>query len=459
MTNAEIALQPAPAVLLRVKHWLGLDRAIAFTILGRGWSGFAGLVTIFLIARFLSPDQQGYYYTFGSLVAVQIVFELGFSFVIQQLASHERAHLEILKSGEIRGVETHHARLASILQKTVRWYSIAALALFCTLLPIGFYFFSTHKHSIVPVAWKIPWILVAFAAALTFQIDPIFAFLEGCGDVALIAQARLLQAFLGGLLACGALILHHGLFSPAMMILGQALVGFFRIWRSRKLLSGLFHYSPGDRKIAWFQEVWPFQWRIAVSWISGYFIFQLFNPVLFAYRGAGEAGRMGMSLSIGSAVLNVGISWVTTKSAPFGVLVARKQFAELDRVFFRAFAQSFAVTGLGCLITWLATVYIYSHGMALTRRVLDPVAMGLLLLTVAVNHIVFAEAIYLRSHKQEKFLWLSVANAFCMTISTYFLGRFHGALGMMAGYLAINCVIGLGMGTRTFLKFRGDPRR
>jgi len=29
-----------------------------------------------LIARFLSPAEQGYYYTFGSLVAMQIVFEL-----------------------------------------------------------------------------------------------------------------------------------------------------------------------------------------------------------------------------------------------------------------------------------------------------------------------------------------------------------------------------------------------
>jgi hypothetical protein len=157
---------------------------------------------------------------------------------------------------------------------------------------------------------------------------------------------------------------------------------------------------------------------------------------------------------MGSAVLNVGISWITTKSAPFGVLIARKQFAELDRIFFRSFVQSLAVTLIGCMVTWVATVYIYNHGMALAHRILDPLAMGLLLMTVAVNHIVFAEAIYLRSHKQEKFLWLSVANAFCMSLSTYFLGRAYGALGMMAGYLVINLVIGLGMGTWIFSRFR-----
>jgi hypothetical protein len=83
----------------RTRRWLhtrlGIDHAIGFTILARVWSSAAGLVTVGLIARFLSPAEQGYYYTFGSLIALQIVFELGFSFVILQLATHERAHLTI----------------------------------------------------------------------------------------------------------------------------------------------------------------------------------------------------------------------------------------------------------------------------------------------------------------------------------------------------------------------------
>src|SRR5215467_2751964 len=114
----------------RIRHWirhvLGVDRAIGFTVLARIWASGAGLVTVALIARFLSPAEQGYYYTFGSLVALQIVFELGFSFVILQLASHERANLEISAQYEISGDATSHGRLASVIQKSVRWYSVAA---------------------------------------------------------------------------------------------------------------------------------------------------------------------------------------------------------------------------------------------------------------------------------------------------------------------------------------------
>ena len=90
-----------------LRHWLrhviGLDRAVGFTVLARLWASSAGLVTVALIARFLSPAEQGYYYTFGSLVAMQMIFELGFSFVILQLASHERAQLSISTDNQISG--------------------------------------------------------------------------------------------------------------------------------------------------------------------------------------------------------------------------------------------------------------------------------------------------------------------------------------------------------------------
>jgi len=67
---------------------IGLDRAILFTIGSRGWQTAAGAITMLLIARNLRPVEQGYYYTFSSLVAIQLIFELGFSFVVLQTAAH-----------------------------------------------------------------------------------------------------------------------------------------------------------------------------------------------------------------------------------------------------------------------------------------------------------------------------------------------------------------------------------
>jgi O-antigen/teichoic acid export membrane protein len=437
-----------------LRHRLGIDRAIGFTILARGWSSLAGLVTVALIARFLSPAEQGYYYTFGSLIALQIVFELGFSLVILQMASHERAHLDFCPGGVIAGDAVAHARLASVLQKTVRWYTSAAIILALFLLSAGSYFFSSHSQGAGNVSWHVPWYAASLAATFTFQLDPLLSFMEGCGFVPNVARLRLAQAVTGSTLAWLALISHRGLFAPAMIITANAGVAFFWLFRRRDLLLSLMRYKTGEHRVHWSKEVWPFQWRIAVSWLSGYFIFQLYNPVLFAYRGAVVAGQMGMSLTLTSALLTVAISWVNTKAAPFGTMIARKEFAKLDRLFLQSVRQAVTVCLLGIAAVWILVMYLNWGHFPSAHRVLDPTALAILLAGAPINVIIFAEATYLRAHKQEKFLFNSVLGAILVGSSTYFLGRSYGALGVVIGSLLVNIFIGLPLATHVFLKYR-----
>ena len=56
-----------------------------------------------------------------------------------------------------------------------------------------------------------------------------------------------------------------------------------------------------------------------------------------------------MSLSLNNALGTVAISWINTKAAPFGAMIARREFyAKLDHLFFRWVKQSFAVCGRRC---------------------------------------------------------------------------------------------------------------
>ena len=355
-----------------LRHWIGLDRAITFTILARFWGAFSGLVTLFLIARFLSANEQGYYYTFYSIVALQIVFELGFSFVILQLAAHERAYLTFLPNGAIEGDPVAHSRLASVLHKAVYWYMGAGILMGAALIPGGLWFFSAHPTPGAAVAWRLPWISLVLAAVLAFQIDPVFSFLEGCGFVAQVAQRRFTQALLGSALAWWAMIMHKGLFAPALLILGQVLVGlaFLLSNRHRKLLGNLLRYPVAEHFVGWRKEIWPFQWKIAISWMCGYFIYQLFSPVLFAFQGAEVAGRMGMSLNVATGIGSIAIAWMNTKASPFGALVARREYEQLDHLFFRTLKQSTAllIFGAGLFLLLLAA---YGH---LCSSLLSPAA-------------------------------------------------------------------------------------
>jgi hypothetical protein len=437
-----------------MRRLLGVDRAIAFTVLWRGWGAVAGVVTVLLIAHFLTPAEQGYYYTFSSLVALQVIFELGFSFVILQLAAHERAHLHIQDDGTIKGDRVAHSRLASVLQKVVRWYTVGALLMAIALLPTGFHFFLAHRQPGVPVSWQLPWIAVVLATTLTFQMDPLFSFLEGCGRIHQVARMRFTQAVGGSLMAWTALGLHHGLFAPAMIISGQAIAGGCFLFYQRRLLLPLLRHNTSVHNVSWRREIWPFQWRIAVSWLCGYFVYQLFNPVLFAYRGATEAGRMGMSLTIASALSTLALSWMNTKASPFGTLIARGEYGTLDSLFFRTLRQSILLLAAGTVVLLLGLDYVSHHFPHLAARFIPLPIFGILLATIMCNQVVFSEALYLRSHKREPFLLFSIAVGLLTACSTLFMGKFWGATGMTLGYFCTSGIFGLVFGTSIFITKR-----
>ena len=213
---------------MRMRRALGLDGAVAYTFLARIVNIVGSTGTVLLIVRFLSPVEQGYYYTLLSLVSLQMVFELGFSFVIQQLAAHECIHLEVKADGSVTGDRVAHARLASVLQLSLRWYTLAAAAMGLLLAPLGIFFFSRHAASgPVQVAWLGPWLTAVIASAMGLWCMPFYSFLEGCGQVRAVAAMRLRQSIAASVLAWSALLLHHGLYAPALVIVGQVGTGLF----------------------------------------------------------------------------------------------------------------------------------------------------------------------------------------------------------------------------------------
>lgn len=443
---------------IKAKHWIGLDRAIAFTVLARFWSAFAGVVTVLMIAHFLTPNEQGYYYTLFSLVAWQIVFELGFAFVVMQFAAHERAQLTFSADGLVKGDPVAHSRLASVLQHSVRWYSIAAVLMASTLIPAGLHFFGRHQDASAGVAWKGPWCLLVLVMALTFQMDPVCAFVEGCGFVPQIARMRLAQAPLGSLLAWTAMAMHHGLYSPAMLITGYALVqiGFLSMRKRRRLLTGLLSHKVADNSVGWRKEIWPFQWRIAITWISSYLIVQIFNPVLFAFQGPVAAGRMGMSLSIASSIGSVGLAWMSTKASPFGAMVARGETATLNGLFFRTLWQSTALVGMAAVAFLLCLAIGSSIFPSLTMRMLPPWAFALLLLTTVMNHVVASLALYMRAHKREPLLVQAVVVGVALSTTTLLLAHSWGAIGVTVGYFLFGGVLSLAWATYVFVTKRQE---
>ena len=440
----------------RIFRTFGVDRAIAYTLIGRGWSVIAGPFTIVLIARFLRPEEQGFYYTFGSVIALSIFFELGLTYVLLQFASHEKARLEWTSLGTLTGSEVAKMRLAALLKFALRWYGVAAVLVLLLVLPAGLVFFSRNSDPTAPIAWRTPWIWLATASALSVLVAPLFAILEGCGKISQIASMRVGQSVLANLGLWLTLLCHGALFAgPVFQTISLAFGLAWLVSRYGRFFRSLLQTDMARAPFQWWTEVWPFQWRIALSWLSGYFIFQLFNPVLFAFHGPVVAGQMGMSLTLCGALLGVSIAWMSTKASPFGVLVARRQWQALDTLFFKTLRESLLVLLAGSVMVYTCVSLLNYRHHPFSTRLLHPIPFAFLLVSTMMNHVVFCEAQYLRTHKAEPFLWLSIAGATFTAASTVLLAKHFSAFGVCAGYLLCTTV-GLIIGTNVFFHKREE---
>jgi O-antigen/teichoic acid export membrane protein len=216
------------------------------------------------------------------------------------------------------------------------------------------------------------------------------------------------------------------------LIFSKNLLILLNIWKLR-----------GDWNVSYWREIFPFQWKIALSWTSSYFIFQLFNPVLFATEGSVVAGQMGMTLAALNGVLGLSMSWINTKVPTFSNLISKKSYQELDNLFFKSFAQSLFITASGLIVLFSIVHLFQYYNLPLGNRFLSSFPFSCMCLSFFLTNIAFGLATYLRCHKSEPLLTQSVVFAIASAISTITLGKYYGVKGITLGYLTLGLTIGI----------------
>ncbi len=415
-----------------LKKWLsqtaGVDRAVAYSISGRIWQIIAGGVGIIVIANFITRSEQGYLYTFQSLLAFQLLFDLSLSAVLVQFAGHEMAHLKWQAEGTVAGETVAKSRLASIIRISFKWYSIAALLMLPLLTSGGYIFFEIKEVAQNPVNWQAPWMLLCTAASILMIFTPILGIIEGCGKVAEVAVFRIIQDSVCALIYWIALVSGLKLFAVSILFFTRvtALLIYLLIFRRRFLFDLIL--TRVSHAINFKEEIWPFQWRFLVCSIASLLATFLTIPIVFAAQGSVVAGQFGMTLQITSALLSVSMVWVSTKVPLFCNLVALKKYDELDRTFRNVSRQS-------CLVMFLLSIGIIIMLAVVNRlvpnfavRLADPTAAVLLILAVLLAVPNVAGSAYLRSHKCEVTAPANITTALITLGLIYFAARHAGLL-------------------------------
>jgi hypothetical protein len=435
-------------LMLKLLRFFGFNRAISYGVLARAWSLISGPVTLLIIASRFSKEQQGFYFTISSLLALQIFFELGLITVLAQFASHEFAQLNWGSQGRIEGDPLARRRLLDLLCKATKCFGFAALLLIIVLVPAGLYFLDQGEAT--NFSWRLPWILAVCGTAGNLLIVPFFAIITGSGDVVTVNHREMLGAIIGSFVCWAVIGFHGGLFAVFAITTGNIMVSCVYLAKEKPELlklawQGIFgqqRHAAWYGSISWWGEVWPMQWKIALSWVSGYFIFYLFNPVLFHYHGPVVAGQMGMTLSVSSALLAAGTTWINSKSPEFGKMIAKREWYHLDKMFFRVLLQSIGVAVIGAVVGWGIISYLQAN-YKIGQRFIPANQAGLLLGAICVHIIINAFAVYLRAHKKEPLMWFSIFVALLQGSVTWYFGMNNGSFGVTAGFFAVSALVTL----------------
>ena len=418
---------------------MSLDRATVYAMGGRLWGGAGGLVTISLVGALLSPELQGYYFTFLGLLSLQAVLELGFPGVIQQFASHDWAEMEGEDSAR-RGRARH--RLARLMRLALRWYAGLGLALTAGLGTFGSRYFQTFATAgVSPGEWRLVWWIACLATGIGALVTPVLALLEGMNRVESVYRARWLQSALSRAAGWLVLLSGGGLWTIPISRLTGAVAGLACLGRGQwRLLRELWQVPRALTlgTVSWRRELWPLQWRFGVSWLSGTLVFSLFSPVLFAFHGPLLAGQMGMTVSVMTAVSSLAFAVVATRMPQLAILAARREWGAMDSLSSRTGFWSLALVAAGAL-AFVATLFgIRAAGFQLGFRFLPVWETGLFCLAIVVQQLRFVLAAYLRAHKREPLAGLAAAEGVAALVLLTLLGRSYGSAGMVIGFAALS---------------------
>jgi hypothetical protein len=404
----------------------------------RLWQSIGGFVTVIVIASALTPEQQGWYYTFVSMAALYSVFEMGLAVALVQISAHFFIDLQWGARGQVIGSKARE--FAAMMHQALRIYIGFAIAFFGIALLVGWFVFSNKSSSDMTMSeWLSPWIAVLMMTAASMITLPFLAALEGGGQMREVYALRLTQGICGSL-ACWFVLLAGGaLWATVMMPAAAVIISSSFLYLKRSGLGAIAIKSAQKGAFHWGNEVWPLQWRLGLGWVGIFLMSQLATPILFIYQDATVAGQMGLSLTLAHMVGIVAQSWLTREVPAMSQAVAKQEWQLFDAIFAREFRRSLVTFVIGFALLFIAYAMIQNTTYA-DRLLPMPLFVGLLVFVLfyLINN---ALATQLRSFKKEPLVWVFLFGALLIVVASCWAASTYSASGVVLAMLIVQVAV------------------
>lgn len=433
----------------RFSETLQLDRPLVYALGARVWQAFSGPVTIAIIVLLnsLNLAEQGIYYSLANILAIQMFFELGLLNILVSQAGLAASNLD----GQFG-----RRRTSDLLRAALVWFRWASILFAVTALWMGWLALERAQTNL---AWKLPFVFMVAASAVSIALSPAISVLEGAGFRAEVYRMRFWQMVVGNLAVWTAFLSGFKLWalvasSTVQMLFALYLVcirhaRFFRDCHASSALA-----TASSQPFSWTRDVMPLLWRIALLSAVYHFATQFFPLIVLWFQSKEAAGQLGMTLSVTGAIQSMALAWLQTKFS-----LASQHHGAGDRETAGTMWRRMALISTTLLLLLLAIAIILVWllplaGQGIENRFITPVQITVLAFGIVANHLISVEGFYVMSRGSRPLLPAALIGFTATGIAVWIGGYLFGTDGVLCGYSATTAFVTLPLHTLAYLQFR-----
>lgn len=446
-------------MLRQIRDRLQLDRPLAFALATRCWQAISGPITIVLLIRSMDLSEQGVYYAIVGIVGIQAYFELGLLNVLVSHSGHEAAAMRRASQEAVDrdiAVEanpdwTHAAaRMRDLVRSSFRWFGGAAILYAVCALGFGWF---TLADSLV--SWQAPLLALIPIAAASVFLAPALSILEGVGERDLIYRFRFLQTACGSFVVWFALAMDLKLWALVASSLVQCLLAcYLAIVARRSCLETFLSIGDHPSNFEWTRDVLPVQWRVAMISATFHFATQFFTIIVLMFHSDAEAGPLGMTLSVTTAIQMLALAWVQTKFPVISTLHGAGDRQAAGMMWRRTAIVSTSLLVLGLTVLTCLIALLPLADLGLEKRFIQPWQVVMLSLGCLANHIASVQGFYVLARRARPLLIASLIGSIATAAAVWTGGYLYSTSGVVIGYALAMSLVLVPVHTWAYYQFR-----
>ncbi len=414
-----------------------MNRASLYSLAAKLITLVMQFITLLLIIWKISPEIQGYYYTFQAIVALQTIAELGLGTIAIPMIGNFWSKINIKGNkliGKIQIIES----LKNIIDYLIKWYFKGGLLLGSIIFIFGYIFIWSNNQNLY-IEWKLQWFFLCLFTTINFILTPSWIVPEGCEYTNKIYGFRLIQSILSNSLCIIGIMFGLELWSLVLMSLATCLISLYiRLYYFHSLFYSLKKTPNSNINTGNISDVKKIQIKFAISWISGYFSSSALVPLVFYFKGSIEAGRVGMTASIGTAIISLVTAWVSPNLVKFGILLGNKKIKDAQNLLRKIYIEVAIIISISLIGLFIVN---YQSVIDIDARVLPNTEFWIMVGTFSIIAASVPMSSYLRANKEEPLMYLSVISGLVNISIMVFTLKYYSILQLVIFLLLANFII------------------